>query len=314
MREIREANELFFLTVITGLVGSYVYHGLGLNNGDFMVSLLYSQFILVAPTLIYVLTSKVNIKERFRYHKIKIGTVLMAFVFAFLIMPLMQEINLISMLFAKNETSSKIFSITEGRPFLVSALVIAVIPAFFEESVYRGCFFHAYSKKSPMKAIFLSALFFGLMHLNFNQFSYAFAMGMIFCFLVEGTGSIFTSMIVHFTINCSSVVMVYVEPILAKVLNGKNSVGANAFNTDVANIPKKVLLLAILFYGVVACFTTALAIGLYVLMVKHEGRWEHLKLMFARRKEPRERESFITFPMVVAILICLTYMVYGEMV
>lgn len=311
MREIKEANELFLLTVITGLVGSYVYVGLGLNKGSYLFSLLYSQAILVAPTLFYVFMRKVNVKERFRYCKIKFGTVLLAFVFAFLIMPLMQEINLISMLFAKNEISDKMFSITEGRPFLVSALVIAVIPAFLEESVYRGCFFHAYSKKSPMKAIFLSALFFGLMHLNFNQFSYAFVMGMVFCFLVEGTGSIFTSMIVHFTINCSSVVMIYMQPVLEKVFRAQNE-AASALSVDVNSIPRQTLIMGILIYGVIACFTTALALGIYILMVKHEGRLEHFKQMFKRKPETQEQESFVSFPMVIGIIICLTYMIYGE--
>lgn len=318
MRDIKEINELFMLTVITALVGSYAFVTLGFNKGGYFISLLYSQFILVLPTLVYVVKRKVNVKEMFRYHKIKIGTVFLSILFAFLIMPLMQEINLISMLFARNEISSKIYSITEGKPFVVSAFVIAVIPAFLEESVYRGCFFNAYSKKSPLKAIFLSALFFGLMHLNFNQFSYAFAMGMIFCFLVEGTDSIFTSMIVHFVINCSSVAMIYLVPIMQKYISSQTGT-TPIFNQDVNVISTKSLLLGICIYGIIAVFTTVLAVLIYIIMIKHEGRLEHVKKMFqkgsgAGASASEEKESFISLPLIIAVVICVAYMILNELV
>lgn len=316
MRDIKEINELFMLTVITALVGSYAFVTLGLDRGGYFVSLLYSQFILVLPTLIYVVKRKVNVKEMFRFHKIKAGTVFLSILFAYLIMPLMQEINLISMLFARNEITSKIYSVTEGKPFVVSAFVIAVIPAFLEESVYRGCFFNTYSKKSPLKGIFLSALFFGLMHLNFNQFSYAFAMGMIFCFLVEGTNSIFTSMIVHFVINCSSVVMIYLVPIMQKCI-GAQTETASLFNQDVNTISTKSLLLGICIYGIIAAFTTVLAVLIYVVMIKHEGRLEHVKKMFQKGSgvgASEEKESFISMPLIIAIVICVAYMILNELV
>lgn len=313
MREVREKNELFLITVITGLVGSYGFAALGLYHAGFVFQLLYSQFILVLPTALYVLHRRVCVKNEFRYHKIKSGTICLAVLFAFLIMPLMQEINLISMLFAQNEISNKIYSVTEGKPFLLSLLVIAGIPAFFEESVYRGCFFNGYSKKSPLKAIFLSALFFGLMHLNFNQFSYAFAMGMVFCFLVEGTDSIFTSMIVHFVINGSSVVMIYLMPMLQKLFSSKAG-NRTMLNQDPNNVSLKMLLVSIVVYGIIACFTTVLAFLVYRAMVKHEGRWQYVKAMFKKKEQIEYKESFVTVPMIFAIIICLIYMVINELV
>lgn len=319
MKQIKEVNELFLLTVVTGFVGSYLFSYFGFNRGDYFVSLLYSQFILVLPTLIYVIYKKVSVKELFRYRKIKIGTVFLSILFAFLIMPLMQEINLISMLFAKNEITSKMYAITDGKPFILSMLVIAVVPAFLEESVYRGCFFNVYSKQSPLKAVVLSAFFFGLMHLNFNQFSYAFVMGMIFCLLVEGTNSIFTSMIVHFTINCSSVVMLYVIPFLEDLVSRTGIAEAEAAMGDVNSMSRQSLLLSILIYGVIACFTTALAVLVYIAIVKHENRWNYVKQLFRRKHNQKadanieqKKESFLSLPMLMAIAICITYMIYYE--
>ena len=54
------------------------------------------------------------------------------------------------------------------------------------------------------KAALMSGLIFGLMHLNFNQFSYGFVLGVIFAAVVEASGSIYASMAIHFLINFQS--------------------------------------------------------------------------------------------------------------
>lgn len=313
MREIKDVNELFMLTVLTGLVGSYAFSALGLQRGGYVVALLYTQLILVLPTLFYIVKSKVRVKELFRFHKIKTGSVFLIVLFAFLSMPLMQVVNLISMMFARNEISGKILNITDEMPFLLSLVIIAIVPALLEESVYRGCFFNVYSKKSPLKAIFLSALLFGLMHLNFNQFSYAFVMGMIFCLIIEGTNSIFASMIIHFTINGSSVVMMYVTKALNKFYS---SIGADtsAFSQDVNQLPKETLLMGVLVYGMIALFTTVLAALVYIAIAKHEGRWEHIKCIFKRKPKSERTESFITLPLLIGVAMCLYVMIRSEFI
>lgn len=320
MREIKEVNELFLITVITGIVGSYVFFALGLSNSDMIVSLLYSQFILVLPTIIYVLVRKISIRELFRFNKIKVGTVFLTILFAYLIMPLMQEINLISMLFAKNEISSKMYTVVESKPFVISLLSIAVVPALLEESVYRGCFFNVYSEKSPLKAILLSALLFGFMHLNFNQFSYAFIMGMIFCLLVEGTDSIITSMIIHFIVNGTSVVTLYLTPVIQKLTSSVQGADAEMLIQDVDTMPKEMLLMSIAVYGLIACFTTVLAALVFIAIIKHEGRFEHIKNMFRRTGNKSAKiydvtgESFLSLPLVLGCGICIAYMILNEIV
>lgn len=55
---------------------------------------------------------------------------------------------------------------------------------------------------------------FGCMHMNLNQFIYAFALGVYLAFLVEATGSVFSSMLAHFTLNATSTVMSYFLPLI----------------------------------------------------------------------------------------------------
>lgn len=320
MREIREVNELFLITVISGVVGSYLFAALGFNSSDMIVSVLYSQFILVLPTVIYVIAKKISIQELFRFNKIKVGTIFLTILFAYLIMPLMQEINLISMLFAKNEISSKMYNIAESKPFIISLLSVAAVPAILEESVYRGCFFNVYSKKSPIKAILLSAFLFGIMHLNLNQFSYAFVMGIIFCLLIEGTKSIITSMIIHFVINGTSVVTLYLTPVIQKLTSSVQGSNADMLMQDVDTMPKEMLLMSIAVYGLVACFTTVLAALVFIAIIKHEDRFEHIKNMFRRTGNKSAKiydvtgESFLSLPLVLGCGICIAYMILNEIV
>lgn len=318
MKRVKEINELFLITTLTAIVGSYVIGMTGLAKLDYSMLLLINQLLLALPTLVYIVVTKVSVKELFRFNKIKVGTVFLLILFAYLVMPFMQLINLLSMLIAKNEISGKITLITEGQPFIISLFVIAIVPAFLEESVYRGCFFNTYSKVSPMKAIVLSAFYFGLMHGNLNQFSYAFVMGMIFCLIVEATDSIFSSMIIHFVINGSSVVMLYVLPVIQRFAKDFGGADTSALTTDISQVESRQLLITILFYAVYAVFATVLASLVFVAIVKHEGRWEQVKAMFCRkRKEEVEPPSLVRTElrspaMYVAVGILLFYMIANE--
>lgn len=315
MKSIKSINGVFLLTVVTGLVGSVLYQFFGLDKCDYYVSLLYSQIILILPAVCYVGWNRLSLKELLRIRRIKTGTVFWLILFAYLIMPLMQEINLVSMLFAKNIIGNKMYAIVENKPFLFSLLLIGLIPALLEESVYRGVFFHTYSRQAPRKAILFSGLLFGLMHLNFNQFSYAFVMGVIFCLLIEATDSVLSSMIIHFIINGTSVVMLYVTPYLNKLVTGVSGSGYSSVITDVNSISKKSLLISIASYGVMAVFSTALAVLVYIAIAKHQGRLEHIKSIFRKDESGMagKEAKIISTPLAAGMIICLLYMILNEL-
>ena len=50
-------------------------------------------------------------------------------------------------------------------------------------------------------AALMSGLLFGCFHLNINQALYAFVMGIVFAYMVEATGSLWSSVIAHFAVN-----------------------------------------------------------------------------------------------------------------
>lgn len=97
---------------------------------------------------------------------------------------------------------------------------VAVIPAFTEEFMFRGIILHKLRAYGDSFAVLVSSLFFGLIHGNLVQIPFAFIVGLALSFAVIKTGSLLPSIIVHFTVNCSSVLVSILEPnIEASALN-----------------------------------------------------------------------------------------------
>ena len=120
--------------------------------------------------------------------------------------PVVVILNRFSMFFVKNQ-------VMEVMPYMMRMgyfpmlFVMAVMPAFNEEFLCRGILYGAYRQRAKTTGIWLSALAFGLFHLNFNQMLYAVYLGIVLALMVEATGSIYTSMLMHFLLNGFNVTM-----------------------------------------------------------------------------------------------------------
>lgn len=85
--------------------------------------------------------------------------------------------------------------------FLINMVLIAVLPAIGEETTHRGLLLGGMSSMGFKRAIILSSLMFGLIHLNIDQTLYTFVLGALMAFSVVVSGSIFPAMIIHFMFN-----------------------------------------------------------------------------------------------------------------
>lgn len=102
------------------------------------------------------------------------------------------------------ETSVSVIS------FLFSTIFVAVLPAIFEEITHRGILMRGCANKTGYKkAIIISSVLFGLMHLNISQCFYATFIGMIIGFVSSMTGSIIPAIILHFMNNFLNVYVSY---------------------------------------------------------------------------------------------------------
>jgi membrane protease YdiL (CAAX protease family) len=91
----------------------------------------------------------------------------------------------------------------------VYAFIMVVIAApVIEELIFRGIVLEGFLKRySPLKAIFWSAMIFGIVHLNPWQFFGAFSLGLIIGWVYWKTQSLIPGMVIHFLNNSLAFIM-----------------------------------------------------------------------------------------------------------
>jgi len=94
------------------------------------------------------------------------------------------------------------------QPLIISLVYVGLIAALSEELFFRGLildgFIRNYSKK---KSIIISAILFGIIHLNPWQFLTAFIIGLILAWICIETKSILLCIYMHFLNNAGAVIM-----------------------------------------------------------------------------------------------------------
>lgn len=109
----------------------------------------------------------------------------------------------------------------------VGILTIALIGPIFEEMLFRGAITKSLLEKySPGKAIFFSALIFGIFHLNPAQILPAFLIGLLFAWTYYTTRSLIPCILMHVANNAFSVYLntqypefKYVDDFFAQISN-----------------------------------------------------------------------------------------------
>lgn len=170
----------------------------------FEISMVLSVCIFGIPIVLYFLITKEPIKETLKLKRISGRNLLLACLLAYLIQPSMSLLAQVSNLYFPNIVAESFEAFEEGS-MLMALIAMAVMPAFMEEFLMRGICLTGYEKLGKKKAIFCTALLFGLMHMNPQQASYAMLGGLGFGFLVQRMGSIWAGIVPHFLINGGSV-------------------------------------------------------------------------------------------------------------
>ncbi len=312
----KSANRLFLLVVVLFIAASLALGFLVPVELPLPFTMILSEGIILVPALLYLWIKKIPLKVLVPFRKMKVPVWILVIICTYLMYPVIIVLNAISLFFVKSGTVG-IQDMMSGQNFVVSALLMAVLPAFAEEFMFRGILFGSYRRSKMLAAIFLSAFLFGLMHMNFNQFLYAFALGIYFAFLVEATGSILSSMLAHFTVNFTSVLMTHfllpkLEEMMEQGVGGygllvRLSLSGQSLPGILDQDMTVLLLMGILVWGVIAIGTTAGAVGIYIGICHITGRWEYVKGMFRRGN----RERLWSVPLVLAVLVCAGMIVWN---
>ena len=110
-------------------------------------------------------------------------------------------------------TTEKMLNVDTIGGLLLNLLVIALIPAVGEELTFRGVLQQGLMRrvKSPHVAILLSAAIFSFIHFQFYGFLPRMFLGILLGYMFYITGSLWTSIAMHFVNNGTAVVLYYLN-------------------------------------------------------------------------------------------------------
>ncbi len=212
MYSTKRANKFILISIIY-IISSSIAMGLifefALEQKPSTLWLLpISQISAVAiPVLAYFIISK---DKSTLIGRLSVKEVILLIIFSLCLLPLLNSINIASLFFTQNHIGRVLESIND-TPFLTMLAFTALMPAILEELMTRAVIINNYKRQKVITTMLVSGLFFGMIHMNINQFLYAFIMGMVMVYAVLITESIFASMIIHFTINAFAVLMLQVQ-------------------------------------------------------------------------------------------------------
>jgi membrane protease YdiL (CAAX protease family) len=106
--------------------------------------------------------------------------------------------NLMERLFGYVPVMPDISPPESGVGFVIYFLFMAVVPAVFEELLFRGAILQSLRRFGDGFALLISAILFGIIHGNLVQAPNAFVLGIAIGFFVLKTGSLWTGILIHF--------------------------------------------------------------------------------------------------------------------
>lgn len=210
--------------------------------------------LLLLPTAIYFIVTRKSAKNTLKLNKIEIKSILIIVAIGLAAQPVAMFLSLITQFIFPNRIGQVVSSMNE-IPLIVRLAIIALTPAICEEVTMRGVVLAGYDNISIKKAALMTGMFFGILHLDGNQLLYAFALGVLFAYLVRITGSILSSMICHFVVNGTQVLLSElasnIPTLSGKPMESTQNAGLSALTTnEIINAVFAYLIMAIIGFGI----------------------------------------------------------------
>ncbi|MHB1177620.1 MAG: CPBP family intramembrane glutamic endopeptidase [Daejeonella sp.] len=110
------------------------------------------------------------------------------------------------------EMTKQLLQMNSVGVLLVNLFMLAVIPAIGEEFIFRGCLQKIFARWTGNKhaAIWITAIIFSAIHIQFYGFIPRMLLGALFGYLLVWSGSLWIPMLAHFMNNSIAVVTAYV--------------------------------------------------------------------------------------------------------
>ncbi len=116
---------------------------------------------------------------------------------------------------AREAQEAALIQINSFPKYLISLLVIAFLPAVFEETFFRAGMQNLFIRwfKGPSLAIILTSIIFSLIHMSYYGFIVRFALGVILGLIFYYSGSLWLSILFHFLFNGIQLTVLYITTV-----------------------------------------------------------------------------------------------------
>lgn len=321
MKRVTKVNIMFTIIILVYIIAIFIINLLPDNIFSYNELLLLPEVVILITAVLACLLLKSSAIKETEFKRVSGGTCLKSVGLAFLCIPIIGLVSAISSFVSGNAASDAIGKII-NNPMWLSILLMAVVPAVVEEFVFRGIIFGVYKKRNPLKGALLSALLFGLLHLNINQFSYAFLLGIVLALLDYATESILPGMIMHFTINANSVAVSY----LMNSFSGKtgqqekNEIIQELSNQEtasqIANTELLSNIIVIFTYIIIIAGATALAVLLFVNICNKNIGIKSVTAIFKKpiRQTYADEGKYFDGYLVLGISVCVVFILYFDII
>ena len=114
--------------------------------------------------------------------------------------------SLLSLLLGRT-VGNPLASVLSGPGLWATVLFVGILSPIFEELAFRKLLLNKLRPFGDKTAMWFSALAFGLFHMNFSQFFYATAVGLVLAYAALKTGNIKLSVLLHVLVNFTGSVL-----------------------------------------------------------------------------------------------------------
>jgi len=177
--------------------------------------------MMAAPAILLALTERIKLTSFYSFKKVSFLPLLLVFLILFASLPFMEWVTLLNQKMSLPSALSgieawmkqleesaaqatiKLITVRNNFDFVVNLVVIALLPAVGEELLFRGGVQRTLHRMygNPHAAIWLSAIIFSAIHMQFYGFIPRMLLGAGFGYLYYYSGSLWYAMFGHFLNN-----------------------------------------------------------------------------------------------------------------
>ncbi|MCL1997035.1 MAG: CPBP family intramembrane metalloprotease [Defluviitaleaceae bacterium] len=202
---------IIYIVVVTVFAGALI-NLLNIGPGFAHLTIIFQVIMFFVPFVAYLVLTKQRVTDVLPLRPLGLKNLCLIVGITFTTLPMAGFLSAVTSLFVTNYVAEVLTHVTANYPLWLALLAIGVAPSLFEELMFRGAVYKEFAHLPIKKAALLNGLFFGIIHMNLQQFFYAFALGVLFSYFLYYTGSILAPIIAHFVINGFNTILIFSIP------------------------------------------------------------------------------------------------------